>query len=377
MIGQRPPSFSPRVAIIGAGSVGSTAAYATAIRNIVSDIVLIDINEQKEAGEVMDIADGLCFMETGGMKGGDFTDAQNADVIVLTAGAPQKPGETRLELVDKNVAIVKTIFKKIGRVSRSAMVLVVANPVDVLTALVQNITGLHHAQVFGSGTTLDTARLKTHVARLARVSPHDVHGYVLGEHGDTEFVAWSTVTVGGVPIQKLPFFSASRAKKIEDSIRKEAYEIIQCKGATFFGIGLVIADILEAIFYNQHKILPLSTQSMHCETASHVCLGTPVVLGRRGIERQWPLSLTVAGLTAEQAAWKPGPERHSIWQIVRHLIRWKEGVLVALEGAPRPYREISDRDWEEAGGDQAGWRYLPSMRDTPDHCLPDLPTPTG
>jgi len=208
---------------------------------------LIDVNEQKEEGEVMDIRDGICLMETGCVKQGDFKDAADADIIIITAGLPQKPGETRLDLVNKNKEILKSIFKGIGKIKPSAIVIMVANPVDVLTYLAQKISGLPKNQVFGSGTTLDTARLKAEIGRRLKVSPQSIHGYVLGEHGDTEFVAWSTVTVGGMPLTKMKKLNAKDYKDIEEKVRKEAYEIISRKGATFFGIALVLADLVEAI----------------------------------------------------------------------------------------------------------------------------------
>lgn len=280
-----------KVAIIGAGAVGSTAAYAATLKNVAAEIVLIDINEAKEEGEVMDIRDGICFVETGCIKGADFKDAKDADIIVITAGAPQKPGETRLDLVKKNKAILASIFKQIGKLKPTTIILMIANPVDVLTYLAQEITGLPKNQVFGSGTGLDTARLKTELGKYLNVSPQNIHGYVLGEHGDTEFVAWSTVTVGGVPISQMKEFNARTKKEMEQRVRMEAYEIINRKGATFYGIGLVISDMLEAILYNQHKIMPASTRLNNWNGFSNVCIGVPAVIGRNGIEKVWPLKL--------------------------------------------------------------------------------------
>jgi L-lactate dehydrogenase len=286
------PIFSlNKVAIIGAGAVGSTAAYAATLRNIAAEIVLIDINEAKEEGEVMDLRDGLCFVETGCVKGADFKDAKDADVIVITAGLPQKPGETRLDLVKKNKVILTSIFKQIGKLKTNTVILMIANPVDVLTYLAQEITGLPKNQVFGSGTNLDTARLKTDLAKLLHVSPQNVHGYVLGEHGDSEFVAWSTVTVGGVSAKNVKELNTQTKKKIEETVKKEAYEIISRKGATFYGIGLVISDILEAILYNQHKIMPASVRLSNWNGVSNVCIGVPAIIGRSGVEGVWPVEL--------------------------------------------------------------------------------------
>lgn len=281
-----------KVAIIGAGNVGSAAAYAMAIKNTAAEIMLIDVNEEKEKGEVMDIADGLCFMETGNIRGANFAEAAEADVIVVTAGNRQKPDETRLDLVGKNKEIMSSIFKQIGKIKDTTIVLVVSNPVDILTHHIQNITNLPHSQVFGSGTTLDTARLKTKLAKKFGVSPQSVHGYVMGEHGDSEFVAWSTVTVGGVAINNLPGFNAKFAKQIETSVSKEVYQIIERKGASYYGIGLVITDIVESILYNQHRIIPVTGRLNKYHGQNNVCLGAPAVIGRSGIEKHWPVKLT-------------------------------------------------------------------------------------
>jgi len=281
-----------KIAIIGAGAVGATTAYAAAIRNVAAEIVLIDVNEKKEEGEVMDIRDGICLMETGCIKQGNFKDAADADIIIITAGLPQKPGETRLDLVNKNKDILKSIFKGIGKIKNSAIVIMVANPVDVLTYLAQKISGLPKNQVFGSGTTLDTARLKAEIGKRLKVSPQSIHGYVLGEHGDTEFVAWSTVTVGGMPLTKMKKLNAKDYKDIEEKVRKEAYEIISRKGATFFGIALVLADLVEAILYNQHKILPVSPFISNWNGVSDVCLGAPTIIGRNGVEGVWQVELS-------------------------------------------------------------------------------------
>lgn len=281
---------SQKIAVIGAGAVGSTAAYTIMLKNLAAEVVLIDVNEDKEAGEVMDIADGLSFVETGSVRGADFKDAASADIIVVTAGAAQKPGETRLDLVAKNSEIVRSIFKQIGKIKSSAIVIMVSNPVDILTAIAQEVAGLPLSQVFGSGTSLDTARLRHAVAEVLKVNAASVDGYVLGEHGDSEFVAWSTVTVGGAPIKK--FIKSQKAlDKTEEKVKKEAYEIIKRKGATFYGIAITVSNIIEAILEDQHKILPLSVRAENWNGVSGVAIGMPAVLGRGGIEKLWPVEL--------------------------------------------------------------------------------------
>lgn len=282
-----------KVAIIGAGNVGATTAYAIMLKNLAAEVILIDINDKKEAGEVWDIADGLCALEGGAIKTGDFADAGAADVIIITAGLGRlAEGQTRLDLFAKNKDIITSIFTAIGVLDRRTIVLVITNPVDALVAHAQKISGLPRAQVFGSGTTLDTARLRRHLSERLKVNPRNIHGYVLGEHGDSGFVAWSTVTVGGVPVTELKNFSLALASEIETKVRQDAYEIIARKGATFYGIATVITKILEAILADQELVLPVSARLTNWNGVSGVCLSAPAVIGRRGILRHWPLLLT-------------------------------------------------------------------------------------
>lgn len=280
-----------KIAIIGAGAVGATSAYVATLRNLASQIILIDINENKEAGEVMDINDGLCFVETGCIKGADFKDASDADIIVITAGLAQKPGETRLDLVKKNSVILKSILKSIGKFKPTAIILMIANPVDILTYLAQEWSGLPKNQVFGSGTGLDTARLRTDLGHFLKISPKSIDGYVMGEHGDSEFVAWSTVTAGGMPITKIKSSTKKALTEIENKVKKEAYEIINRKGATFYGIALVVSDIIEAILFDQHRIMPISSRLINYNGVNNICLGVPTVIGRSGVEKIWPIQL--------------------------------------------------------------------------------------
>ncbi|MFA7654117.1 MAG: L-lactate dehydrogenase [Candidatus Magasanikbacteria bacterium] len=279
-----------KIAIIGAGAVGATTAYTLMFKNLASEVILIDVNEAKEEGEVLDISDGLCFAETGCVVGASFKDAADADVIILTAGAAQKPGETRLDLVNKNKAICASVFKEIGKIKSTAVIIVVANPVDIVTYMAQELSGLPLGQVFGTGTGLDTARLKTAIGKKLGVYPQSVDGFVMGEHGDSEFVPWSTVSVGGVSGGKL--FSESEQKAIADDVRTEVYEIIHRKGATFYGIAAVTTDIVEAVLFNQHKVMPASTRLNNYNGVSGVCLGVPAVIGRSGVEKVWSVELT-------------------------------------------------------------------------------------
>ena len=281
--------MTKKIAIIGAGAVGSTIAYSIMLKNLVAEIVLIDMNKEKENGEVLDIGDALSFSETSNIKNGDYIDARDADVIILTAGVAQKPGETRLDLVTKNKAITKSIMQSIGEIKKSTIILVVSNPVDIITYLVQEMSGLPHTQVFGTGTSLDTARLRTNIAHRLNIDAKQVEGFVLGEHGDNEFVAWSTVSVAGKPIKEI--LSEDDMEKISNEVKNEVYEIIKEKGATFYGISMVVSDIIEAILLDQHKILPISYRINNYNGVNDICLGSTAVIGGSGILEVWPIDL--------------------------------------------------------------------------------------
>ena len=279
-----------KIAVIGAGAVGATTAYTLMAKGLAAEILLVDINKDKQEGEVLDINDALSFSEVGSVVGGDFRDVANADIIILTAGVAQKPGETRLDLVTKNKAIVTSIFKEIGTIKKTAVIMVISNPVDIITYLAQELSGLPKSQVFGTGTCLDSARLRSNIARKFKVDPVQVDGFVLAEHGNSEFVAWSTVSVAGKKAADL--LSKEEMNAIEDEVKNEVYEIIKRKGATYYGIAMVAADIVNVIFLDENKVLPVSSLLDNCNGVSGVCLGAPMVVGRSGIIRTWPIVLS-------------------------------------------------------------------------------------
>jgi len=279
-----------KISIIGAGSVGATTAYTLMLKNLASEIVLIDIDKKKAEGEAHDMGDCLPFAETSKIRTGDYSDARDSDIIIHTAGIAQKPGETRLVLADKNKEITKSIFKEIGKLKSSCVVMVIANPVDVITYTVQEISGLPHNQVFGTGTSLDSARLKSAISQQLNLDSKQVEGFLCGEHGDSEFVAWSTVSIEGKPASEL--LSKEDMKKIEDHVKNEAYEIINLKGATFYGIASVAVDIVEAIVLNQDKIIPVSSRYDKDDEIPKVCFGYPCVIGINGIIKRWEINLT-------------------------------------------------------------------------------------
>lgn len=282
-----------RIAVVGTGMVGSSFAYAAMIKGLAAELILIDTSEEREEGEVMDLSHGLIGTETGAIRGGDYKDCGDVDVIVITAGAAQKPGETRLDLVSKNVRILKDILKKMGKLRSDTVVILVANPVDILAYVARNILKQPNpGQVFGTGTALDTARLRYNISQEVGVNLHNVHGYVMGEHGDSEFVAWSQCNVSGMPVKKL--LTAKQMKMIEYKTRRAAYEIIQRKRATYYGIGVVVTELVEDILNDKKFITPVSTVPGMAYGITDMSIGVPACIGRKGVEKVWKTPLTAS-----------------------------------------------------------------------------------
>jgi L-lactate dehydrogenase len=274
-----------KVVIIGAGMVGSTAAYASMIKGVCDEIVLVDMNEMREAGEVMDLAHALQFVETGMVRGGDYKDCMGADAIVITAGAAQKPGETRLDLTQKNVKILESILSKLKpNLSSHSVVLLVSNPVDVLTHVARKILRKHDSKkIIGSGTSLDTSRLRYYLSQHFHVHPRSVHAYILGEHGDSEMCAWSAANIASTPLKKFKGYSVRKMNEIFLRTKNAAYEVIKRKGSTYYAIGLVIAELLESILRDERLVTPVSVDPLGKYGLRNVSLGLPSVLGRGGI----------------------------------------------------------------------------------------------
>ncbi|MGQ9559191.1 MAG: L-lactate dehydrogenase [Candidatus Oleimicrobiaceae bacterium] len=291
-----------KVAIIGAGDVGATAAYTVQMAGLVTELVLVDLDLQKAQGEALDMSHGLFF--TGPMKihGGKLAECQGAAVVVITAGARQKPGETRLQLVQRNAAICTSLARDVGRLCPDAAVIVTTNPVDVMTYVVQKAAGLPAGQILGSGTVLDSARFRFALSQYCRVDPRNVHAYVIGEHGDSEVFLWSAVNMAGVPLARFCQGCARQCtpgfrERIEHSVRNSAYHIIEAKGYTNYGISQAILRIIEAILRDEHSLLTVST-FLNGEYGLHdVCLSVPCVVGRQGV-----LRIVEAELTAEEHA---------------------------------------------------------------------------
>jgi L-lactate dehydrogenase len=270
-----------KIAIIGAGTVGSTIAYTLLLKTITAEIILIDIDQTRCHGEILDLSDAISFNGTSTIRAGSPADIAQADIIIITAGKPQKPGETRLDLFTANKTIVANIFTSIKPINPQAIIIMVTNPLDPMTMLAQQLSGLPIHQVFGSGTFLDTLRLRGLIAQKTNVASSSVNAYVIGEHGDSQCVVWSSADIAGTPITEFPGIQKKDLDIIAHQVKNKAYEIIECKGSTAFGIAACIAKICEAIIFNQKIVIPLSTYIEQYQTY----LSMPAVLGENGIEK--------------------------------------------------------------------------------------------
>lgn len=285
-----------KAAMIGCGFVGSASAFALMQSGLFSELVLIDANHDKAEGEAMDIAHGLPFAGQMKIYAGDYDDIVDAAVIIVTAGAAQKPGETRLDLVNKNVNIFKSIIPEIAKRNYKGILLIVANPVDILTYTAVKLSGLPENRVIGSGTVLDTARLKYALGEHLEVDSRSVHSFIIGEHGDSEIVAWSSTNVSGIPVNDFcelrgHFNHEEAMHRIADDVKNSAYDIIEKKGATYYGIAMSVKRICECIMRDEKSILPISSM-MHGEYGiSDICLSMPTVVGREGVKTRVPIQL--------------------------------------------------------------------------------------
>ncbi|WP_235216572.1 L-lactate dehydrogenase [Archangium violaceum] len=279
-----------KIAIIGAGAVGATIAYATMIRGVAKQLALYDINRAKVDAEVLDLNHGLQFVPMANLEGSDDLGVcAGADVVVITAGAKQKQGQTRMELAGANVEMCRTLVPRLLKVAPDALLLVVTNPVDVLTYVVQKLSGLPARRVFGSGTVLDSSRFRFLIARHLNVAVQNVHAFIAGEHGDSELPLWSSATVGAVPLMKWSAPGHSRLTdedrtRIFDNVRNAAYQIIRGKGATNYAIGLATAQILEAVLYDENRVLPVSSRLDGYLGIGDVCMSVPSIVNRMGVE---------------------------------------------------------------------------------------------
>jgi len=276
-----------KVAIVGAGYVGSTAAYALMISGQESEIALIDVNKEKAEGEAMDLQHGLQFRPNIKIQfGSDYKLCKDADIVVITAGAHQKPGETRLDLVKKNAAIFKEMIPKIVKYNKKCILLVVANPLDVLTYLTLKYSRFPKNRVIGSGTVLDTARFRYLLGEHFEVNPNSIHAYIMGEHGDSSFPVWSAANIAGAPLKNFKKYDQKKMDEIYSKTKNAAYEIIAKKGATYYAIGMGITRIVNAILSGHNEVLAISGYLKDYNGVSDVCLSVPTILDRNGIKEQ-------------------------------------------------------------------------------------------
>ncbi|MCA0970954.1 L-lactate dehydrogenase [Halobacillus litoralis] len=285
-----------RVALIGAGSVGSSYAFALLNQAIAEELVIIDLNEDKAMGDAMDLNHGKVFAPSPTKTWyGNYEDCKDADIVCISAGANQKPGETRLDLVQKNLAIFESIVSSVMESGFNGIFLVATNPVDILTYATWKFSGLPKERVIGSGTILDSGRFRFLLGEYFDVAPGNVHANIIGEHGDTELPVWSHATIGGVPISEMieryPEYKSEDLDEIFTNVRDAAYQIIEKKGATYYGIAMGMARITRAILYNENSILTVSAYLDGEYGADDVYIGVPAVLNREGIRNVVEVSL--------------------------------------------------------------------------------------
>ena len=289
-----------KITIIGAGSVGATIAYSLTRENLASEIVLVDINKGKAMGEVMDIEQGTCFRDPISIEAGEYQDAQGSDIVIITSGVARKPGQTRLELTQTNVDILKSITPEIVKAAPNALYVIVSNPVDVLTYVFTKISGLPENQIIGSGTILDTARLKYRLSEHFDIAQKNIHAYVFGEHGDTSFVPWTGAYISGVSVDEYYKLMQARGRTdiapldkpaIEEYVRKSGGTVIANKGATFYAVSAAVISLCGTLLASSDSIKTVSSM-MHGEYGiEDVCLSTLTVVGPHGVQGKVPMRM--------------------------------------------------------------------------------------
>ena len=285
-----------KIILVGDGAVGSSYAFALVAQNIAQEIGIIDINRAKAQGDAMDLSHALAFTSPKKIYAADYSDAHDADIAVITAGAAQKPGETRLDLVHKNLKINRAVVKEIVASGFNGIFLVASNPVDILTYSTWKFSGFPKEKVIGSGTSLDSARFRQALSDLLEVDARNVHAYILGEHGDSEFPVWSHANVAGLPIYDWvmahPEIDEEAMVNLFFSVRDAAYDIIEKKGATFYGIAVSLARITQAILDNENAVLPLSVYVNGEYGLDDIYIGSPAIINAQGIKQVIEIPLT-------------------------------------------------------------------------------------
>lgn len=285
-----------KIVMVGAGFVGSTIAYTAVVSGIASEIVFVDVNRDKAEGEAMDMSHGLAYVKQVDIRAGEYSDCKDADIVVITAGINRKPGQSRLDLAKINVKIVQDVIVNVAKYTSDAIILVVSNPVDVLTYFAQKISGLPRYQVIGTGTTLDTARFKYLIGKNCEVNIRNVHAYIIGEHGDSEVPLWSTANIAGKPLEEFLADSgkdnAVEKSKLMEDVRDAGAEIIKKKGATYYGIGLAATNILSAVLGNENSVLTVSSVLDGEYGIKDVALSLPSVVNIKGIDRIFNINIS-------------------------------------------------------------------------------------
>lgn len=281
------------VAIIGCGNVGMTTAYSILHTGVVNKLYLVGRCVDSIIGEQLDLEHGVPFLHSAKVKATEkYEDISDSDIVIIAAGAHQKPGETRLDLTNKNRAILESIIPQVVKHAPQAVVLIVTNPVDVLTYHAYKLAGLPKGRIFGSGTTLDTARFRHHLSEFLKVNPKSIHAYILGEHGDSSFPVISSAMIGGQSLTTMPAFSESKAFEAYEKARTAAYKIIESKGATYYAIGAVVAHMVKAILQDQRSVLPVSIPLHGYHGHYGVALSVPCIVGRNGVEDTLEIKLS-------------------------------------------------------------------------------------
>ena len=293
--------------VIGVGFVGATCAYTLAVSGLFSEVVLVDMNHKKAEGEAADINHGVSFAKPCFVRAGAYADLAECGLIIIAAGANQKPGETRIELLSRNRVILSSIMEQLTAVNKDAVLLIVSNPVDVLTCMAQQLSGLPAGHVIGSGTVLDTARLKYLVGQKLGVDSRNVHAFIIGEHGDSELAVWSSANISGVDLDDYCRITgvadpAAMLHQIYANVRDAAYAIIESKGATYYGIGIAVRRIAEAIVRDEHSVLPVSSMIQGHYGVDGICLGLPSIVGKNGVEAVLDIPLSTEELGRLQSS---------------------------------------------------------------------------
>jgi L-lactate dehydrogenase len=290
-------SHTSKVAVIGTGFVGSSFAYSLMIHGIVSKIVLIDVDNRRAEGEAMDLNHGVSFVRPVRVWAGDYRDCQDADIVVITAGLAQKPGQSRLDLVHSNIEIFRQIIPRVKEYNRTSILLIATNPVDLMTYAALKLSGFSPSRVIGSGTILDTSRLRYVLGEHLRVDPRNVHAYIIGEHGDSEVAAWSLASVAGTRLKE---YGAMCGQELDDAylnnifeeVKNAAYRIIELKGRTYYAIGLGLTRIVESIIRDENAILTVSSLLKDYYGVDDICLSVPTIVNRNGVREVLKLPLT-------------------------------------------------------------------------------------